>query len=57
MSFDFLYQKKAILPPEYISKFHKYWEQNHGKPSMIGLTGPRSGSGGGVSLLGTHYVN
>jgi hypothetical protein len=23
MSFDFLYQKKATLPPEYISEFHK----------------------------------
>ncbi len=31
MSFDFLYQKKAILPPEYISEFHKYWEENHEK--------------------------
>ena len=25
----FLYQKKATLPPEYISEFHKYWEENH----------------------------
>ena len=27
----FLYQKKATLPPEYISEFHKYWEENHEK--------------------------
>jgi len=27
----FLYQKKATLPPQYISEFHKYWEQNHEK--------------------------
>jgi len=27
----FLYQKKAALPPEYISEFHKYWEENHEK--------------------------
>ena len=27
----FLYQKKATLPPEYISEFHKYWEKNHEK--------------------------
>jgi len=27
MSSDFLYQKKAILPPEYVSEFHKYWEE------------------------------
>src|SRR4030042_4710093 len=25
----YLYQKKATLPPEYISEFHKYWEKNH----------------------------
>lgn len=25
----FVYQKKATLPPEYISEFHKYWEENH----------------------------
>ncbi|HHT9131467.1 MAG TPA: hypothetical protein ACFYED_03170 [Candidatus Tripitaka californicus] len=25
----FLYQKKATLPSEYISEFHKYWEENH----------------------------
>ncbi|PIU67631.1 MAG: hypothetical protein COS84_04340 [Armatimonadetes bacterium CG07_land_8_20_14_0_80_40_9] len=27
----FLYQKKATLPSEYISEFHKYWEENHEK--------------------------
>jgi hypothetical protein len=27
----FFYQKKATLPPEYISEFHKYWEENHEK--------------------------
>ena len=27
----FLYQKKATLPAEYISEFHKYWEENHEK--------------------------
>jgi len=27
----FLYQKKTTLPPEYISEFHRYWEQNHEK--------------------------
>ncbi|PIU28240.1 MAG: hypothetical protein COT09_05610 [Candidatus Hydromicrobium americanum] len=27
----FLYQKKATLPPEYISEFHKYWKENHEK--------------------------
>lgn len=27
----FLYQKKVTLPPEYISEFHKYWEENHEK--------------------------
>ena len=27
MSSDLLYQKKAILPPEYISEFHRYWEE------------------------------
>ncbi len=28
---SFLYQKKATLPPEYISGFHEYWEENHEK--------------------------
>ncbi|MBM3141768.1 MAG: hypothetical protein FJ005_01790 [Chloroflexi bacterium] len=28
---SFLYQKKAILPSEYISEFHRYWEENHEK--------------------------
>lgn len=27
----FLYQKKATLPPEYISEFHEYWQGNHEK--------------------------
>jgi hypothetical protein len=27
----FLYQKKTTLPSEYISEFHKYWEENHDK--------------------------
>lgn len=27
----FLYQKKTTLPSEYISEFHKYWEENHEK--------------------------
>jgi hypothetical protein len=27
----FLYQKKVTLPSEYISEFHKYWEENHEK--------------------------
>ena len=27
----FLYQKNATLPSEYISEFHKYWEENHEK--------------------------
>ena len=27
----FLYQKKENLPPEYISEFHEYWEENHEK--------------------------
>lgn len=27
----FLYQKKVTLPAEYISEFHKYWEENHEK--------------------------
>jgi len=27
----FFYHKKATLPPEYISEFHKYWEENHEK--------------------------
>ena len=27
----YLYQKKATLPSEYISEFHKYWEENHEK--------------------------
>jgi len=27
----FLYQKRTTLPPEYISEFHKYWEENHEK--------------------------
>lgn len=31
MSSGFLYQKKATLPPEHISEFHKYWEENHEK--------------------------
>ncbi len=25
----YLYQKKATLPPQYISEFHKYWEEHH----------------------------
>ncbi len=25
----YLYQKKTTLPSEYISEFHKYWEENH----------------------------
>lgn len=25
----FLYQKKSNLPDEYISEFHKYWQENH----------------------------
>jgi len=25
----FLYQKKTTLPSEYISEFHKYWEESH----------------------------
>lgn len=25
----FLYQKKATIPSEYMSEFHRYWEQNH----------------------------
>jgi len=29
--FEFLYQRKATLPSEYISEFHKYWEENHTK--------------------------
>jgi hypothetical protein len=28
---NFLYQKKATLPSEYISEFHEYWEENHEK--------------------------
>jgi len=28
---EFLYQKKATLPPEYISEFHKYWREGHEK--------------------------
>jgi len=27
----FLYQKKSNLPNEYISEFHKYWQENHEK--------------------------
>jgi hypothetical protein len=27
----FLYQKKSNLPVEYISEFHRYWEENHEK--------------------------
>ena len=27
----FFYQKKATLPSEYISEFHKYWGENHEK--------------------------
>jgi hypothetical protein len=27
----FLYQKKTTLPAEYISEFHRYWEENHEK--------------------------
>lgn len=27
----YVYQKKAALPSEYISEFHKYWEENHEK--------------------------
>lgn len=27
----FLYQKKVTLPSEYISEFHKYWEEHHEK--------------------------
>lgn len=30
-TFEFLYQKKATLPSEYISEFHKYWKKNHEK--------------------------
>ena len=30
-TFEFLSQKKATLPPEYISEFHKYCEENHTK--------------------------
>jgi hypothetical protein len=29
--FEFLCQKKTTLPSEYISEFHKYWEENHEK--------------------------
>ena len=28
---SFLYQKKSTLPSEYISEFHKYWQENHQK--------------------------
>jgi len=27
----FLYQRKVALPSEYISEFHRYWEENHEK--------------------------
>jgi len=27
----FFYQKKTTLPSEYISEFHKYWEEHHEK--------------------------
>lgn len=27
----YFYQKKTTLPSEYISEFHKYWEENHEK--------------------------
>lgn len=37
----FLYQKKTTLPPEYISEFHRYWEQNHEK-----LLSPKIGPNG-----------
>ena len=28
---NFLYQKKTTLPAEYISEFHRYWEESHEK--------------------------
>lgn len=27
----FLYQRKVALPSEYVSEFHRYWEENHEK--------------------------